>query len=733
MNITFDISYHLKFHHMATWFPYMEPRITICVDNLFNNRSVDILLDTDLAITNKKYSNENRGTYLMEFRGETEKVSLDDIKIVKSFYTKNTNEIPTNSCLMLFVFATHLNADTIPCQICVARNRLNIYHIWKSSSKKSFQTQVNMGAQDPVTNKYCDIGYLTLNFRPRSISISLTLKWKEVKDYTNEEIYKIAEKHRNEESKWMKKKFKIVWKGSESIVDMFGFFLNTLTIPSAFFLQRNRDLTEGEFMILLYFAIRRYCVLNTEKKIRNVWYNFNKLLSLEDKCVILNTMLTLPATSHSYTLDHIIQNDGEELTTEIFQDGSKSDTSDCEDSGNENVSYSETFNDLKNVKNPILLELQLINRMYINVIPLWRTTSNHVLVVPDKINSLIYSNNKRQFNSLIQKRIFESDGDNENVSAHMNGASMPKDEYMKRLVNWDTKEAKRIIQCELQESRNLENEYRKRFNENFSLKDLPESIREGTGEFNPVNQSDKHIKTRTQLLDEAPCLIHTKREIYHPLGDPYQFYLNIIEMITPYFIKKYGYGISTFVPSYTDEMSYGITYSDFVRKDDSYKLMNRKVLSREEMNVIYNTSRMRIRPAFNKVKNNMGGDLSEYENILNDPDKVLSIYDFSDIKIIGTPNKNDQEIIDSIVKIADEIVKAFKKHRGQQFYFDIKKSEIATMTFGHKFHLLFIKQYVEEFITYLCSSKMKIVSVEYFMEVFGENMRNVVFVISIVK
>jgi len=750
MNLKFNISYNLKFHHLNTTFFYMAPKLTICTDNLFNDKNIEIILDTKTATVHKQYKNIQRGTSLMGFSGIKDELKMQNVKVVKSFYTKNINKIPVDSSLMFFAFATHLNEESIPVQVCVGRSSMNIYQVWSKLNKKKkkrggkpVKISLELKNVDHIEDTTHFIGLVEVTFYPESIYLPEEMEWSEMKTIpSKEEIFKISERHRKEEEVWLKK-FSKVWSGSDKIIDMFGFYMDQLTIPVSFFLQKNRKLREKEFLILFYFALRRYAI-SKNLDVSDIWENFNKKLPLKEKLIIANSMLTLLSTSHSYGSDHIISKEGSINITETFQDGGKSDTADCEDDGEEIYSIYETFVDYQNIRDPRLKELQILCKMYVPYICLWRTTNSHVLVPPTMINHVIKTNQTIKFKSAIEKRMYECRGNLEEISAHMNLIMIPKCENAKRLkVDDEGEKYGKVIENELKEALMLEKIYKREIDSSFKLSDLPRIVSEGTGEFNPVNQCDPHIVERTQLISEVESLYHTKRQIFHPTGDPYQFYLNNIEFVTPYYMKKYGYHVSNFFPAYCDRVkggerrTYGITYNDFVSGKSDYKIIGRKEHTQEELDIIYYTCKRRIRPSINKVKKQfISNKLEDIENFTNDIDKVFSMYDFSKVKIIGEPNSDDKNTMLDALKIAEFIKKkvSLKLTKPSLDDEEEEESNIASLMFTCKVNLLFIEEFVTGFTEELSSVRdINIVNFDYFHEVFGENLRNIVFVISVLK
>jgi len=270
--------------------------------------------------------NETTSSKLYNFKGRCDNVIFDNITVPKSFYTKyygSGNNFPKDSCLLFYVYGTHLNTSDVPCNVCVGCASINIYEIFYLLKKKKKPVKKTIR----IKNREIDIGTITVYFDKEGKSINLKTGWHNCKVYSDEKVNEIAHEYAKHEFDWIQL-FKKKWSGTEGMMDLFGFMMMGHTIPIAFFLQRNREMTEKEFNILLYFSLRRYSIEN-DLELKDMTTIFHKLPFIE-KCSILTTLLTIVSTSHSYITDYYISREGVQELVETFQSPSKSDSGDCE-------------------------------------------------------------------------------------------------------------------------------------------------------------------------------------------------------------------------------------------------------------------------------------------------------------------------------------------------------------------------------------------------------------------
>jgi hypothetical protein len=601
---------------------------------------------------------------LYHFKGMSDNIVLDSITVPRSFYTryyKNGSSIPKDSCLLFYAYATHLNASEVPCNVCVGCGSLNLYDAYVSIKKRG-----KCSKKITLKNRELSIGTITVHFDEDSIIMDKYLGWHNCPVYSRKIVNEVAHEYAKHEYDWIQL-FKKKWKGISGMMDLFGYMMMGHTVPIAYFLQRNREISEKEFKVLLYFALRRYAIENGYD-LSNMVDIFHKLPFVE-KCSILTTLLTLVSTSHTYNTDYYITKDGHYELIETFQSPSKSDSGDCEDFSSEIIKLIDTLIDLNDIKDPILKEL---------------------------------------------------------VCIKLNKDFVIDEEY------------KRIIKLEETEFIKAFKHYKRTYDNDFTTKKLIRIILEGTGEFNGVNQVDKYPFLRDKLMDAIPELSLSKFKIFHPTDDPRQFYLNKISMLVPKFIKKYNYPLSTFVFSYNSKKTkkkqiYAVTYNDFI-ENKPYNLVPRKQLTKKELSLVMATCKKTIRHSIismNKTKRM--STLNEIASNVDDLKSAFSIYDTSLIKCEMDRKRNQIETylkgFNKFLEVQNSINSKLTKTRIGSG----STSKIVKLCYTFKPWVFLFNDFNSGFKRGLLNSGLGITRVEYFPEIMGENLENIVVVISVKK
>jgi len=430
------------------------------------------------------------------------------------------------------------------------------------------------------------------------------------------------------------------------------------------------------------------------------------------------------------------------------------------DFSSEIITIFETFVNLKGIKDEILLELQIIGRFFIPCVSLDRTTVSSIELSPSEVNDSIEESSSKKFSSVEEQKIAECQGRNSNVSAHMNVMMFPVPVFFKHLTfkfnkfYITTREGKesllsfeKIKKLEMGKFSENWNIYIGKYDRSLKVKDIPQIVLEGTGEFNPVNQKDPVGYERFKLLKNIPILQVSKYKIFHPVYDPKQFYLNLISLITPRFLKTYGFPLTTFVLSYKrgGEHVYGITYNDFI-KDGDYNIHPNRTLTETEVDAVYSSCKLRIRPSIMKLNKDIR--LESYEKI----DKIMQRWDesikLSDMRMkvfkgieeskkiesIGINLAFAQAVINLEGMLKEKVIPVYQSIERKAYLANKKDQETATLLFTCKPYLFFFDNFRKYLVEGLISEKLKnIVNIGYYIEVFGENLRNIVLKVTMIK
>ncbi len=370
----------------------------------------------------------------------------------------------------------------------------------------------------------------------------------------------------------------------------------------------------------------------------------------------------------------------------------------------------------------------------------------------------------KKFKNLMEERMFDCQGDNSKVSAHMSCKLVPTNLFYDNLrpdLNPDFKndpKFKKICKSELGKFHKFHEYYKSKYDITLKADDLPIIICEGTGEFNAVNQHDKVAEHRERLFKYAPVLKNSKYKIYHPIGDPKQFYLNMISMIVPKFIKEYQYPLSTFVLCYNvksrhggNKMIYGVTYNDFVERKP-FSIVPRKQMTPKEMNVVHTTCRKTIRQSAIRV--NKGEQLDSYVRIASKVDNlknVFNLYNTSSIrtKIGGGGVRPSGGTYDELYYTAVKMLIGTQKKINNKLG-GVTPEKIRGRTYGTRPspssrdddvkiyftlqpYVVASRRFNKDLIRGLTRRNVGVTKLDYFCEVFGENVRNIVLVVSMKK
>ena len=354
--------------------------------------------------------------------------------------------------------------------------------------------------------------------------------------------------------------------------------------------------------------------------------------------------------------------------------------------------------------------------------------------------------------------MIESRGREGGISAHMNVLAYPMNTFFKYLKIHGPEFAtfEKIIAKERIEFSNNVAEYKRLYDPKFKKKHIPCVVFEGTGIFNPIDEIDPYIANRQKLRSGVESIRSTKFRIFHPVGDPKQFFLNILSLISPYFIKKYNLGISTFVMGYSDmgrsiytshskvPICYGITYNDFIRKS-SHVIEPKPILENYERDFTYVTTRRNIRnqsvflreelqidsledvakniPSVHKLFQNEKNitlhspfDIQKEVHVIDGADDSLKMEHFRQALVIANNIKN--EINTTISKRVRKNEKFDSSLPNENFLYVCLPS------------LLFYKNFVSDFVSGLINPKLPVVHVNFTYEIFGEVTKNIVFIVT---
>ncbi|MHA1682573.1 MAG: hypothetical protein ACTSUE_16670 [Promethearchaeota archaeon] len=379
----------------------------------------------------------------------------------------------------------------------------------------------------------------------------------------------------------------------------------------------------------------------------------------------------------------------------------------------------------------------------------------------------------RTFKSIDAKRMFQCKGKEYRiVSAHMSVLGFPFhifDQKLRRGIPFNRKFQREYkerlynaLDADMEEFECLVAHYKRTYDSSFSKKDLPILVLEGTGSLNAVCEDDPFLVERMTFAKECPIFQLTKREIYHPLGDPYQFYLNPLSIITQHFIKKHHIPLSTFVLSYWNKSCkgtpYGITFDDLIENDKSTIIIPRECMTDDEVTIMYKTCRLNVHAPTVLVIKGMsfqGIEKSVIKHIgtkttqstmvkdeEEDEEEEVDIFDTSLTKIIGGKSKKEYDMFFSnTIKIASIMSSTIQKRLGERKLRIgdnenkvFSNDELATLLYTCKPKTLFYKEFVDGVVKECTKARnVQVLWVDCFMESLGNLMNNVVFVIVVRK
>jgi len=604
MDVQFtDLSWDLRFHHHASDLPSVEPRIAVCADSLYEATSVDVCLDVRRA-EKLGYPEPRTQTELMHFCGSLGRpITLRATPAGESaigMFSGGAGSVPRDTRVLFWVYATHINEDQFPSQVCVGMGGLNVHELWKEMHTRGKTTlRVSIG------NRARSVGSVEVTVaKPSFLSFHDGHGWGKTQTPTLsvDEEARVAREHAAKESAWVAT-FEKVWGNVDNMVDLYGFLIGGFGLPISYFLTRNRaELREKEWKVLLYYALRRYAV-EKSRPMGDVVADFRgRKLPFLQRCAILAEMITLPVHSHAYMTDYVISDTGDYKLIEIFQAAGRSGSGDCEDFARQMANLWDTFC-ATIFRDPLLAELRAIARMHIAVVSLDRTTVPRLGV--GGLGAAI----RGQFRSAMEKRMAECQGTRRDVTAHMNVFAVPRGTFFALTrpdLNASTADVLgSIASTDKEDFADCVESYRETYDDDFDEAQLRVIVLEGTGNFNAVDEADPHAEERRFLGDERfEALALGKHKIYHPVGDPKQFYLNPLLFITPYFLKRYRVPLTTFVCAYEngDRLIYGVTYADLMRQSRDVCLVPMEPLTRRELVAAVSAARRNYRHPFGGLR-----------------------------------------------------------------------------------------------------------------------------------
>jgi len=720
MDITLgEVEWNLRFHHHAiAGLPMVEPRVVVCMDSLYDATSTDICLSVETA---EKLGHFERTTesISMRFRGRTSDVLLKcgepDFGSAMGMFDEK-GEVPVNTKVIFWVIATHINSDNFPSQVCIGMGSLQIYPLWKKvqsgPTKEATATVV-------VGNRSLSHGEIRVTVRRGNfVKLGPGLRWSSRSAPSVDEEVSVAKQHARREGKWISS-FEKEWGSVDNMVDLYGFLIGGYALPISFFLSRNRsDIREQEWKVLLYYALKRYCI---EKglSMQSIVARFSSL-PMKQKCAVLGEMVTLLVHSHSYMTDYVIDASGRYRLLEIFQSASRGNSGDCEDFSRQLCNLWETFSAAEKFRNPILAEMQAISRLYIAVVSLDRTS------VPKMNAGGVGSSSTRQFRTKMERRMWECQGRRRDVSAHMNVFAVPRLLFFELVrpdlsPGDDQTTVSSLVAMDKEELSETIEHYRETYDEDFDPSALDVVVLEGTGNFNCVNEADPHPAARDTLSD-FESLSLGKHKIYHPVGDPKQFYLNTLIFITPYFLKRYRKPVTTFVCAYEDDgaLVYGTTYSDLIRKSRDICLVPMWPLAQREAEAAISASRRNYRHPFSSLRSTARiSSLADVENFR--PFENLAVEEARTV-VGGTSIRDEADAFSRALENARVVVSDVNKIKGS-----LRGTPIV---FSFSYIYFASDDFLSTLADELASSRL-VKSVSVYPEVFGETMRNIVLVVSV--
>lgn len=799
MNIKFNIKCNLKFHHCSLPILGFSPFITTSFDDEIYGTSSDLILNVGSAFVGSN-SNKVSQTKLHEFHDNFKNVQISSEMKKDSIYQKIRNSsggggggIPRDSLLIFHVFSSHISSsNNVPCTVCVGEGNINVQDIYQGLSKRKYIERTVA-----IKNRTESIGSLKLQFSKNNFvmienNMNSILQFDTSPKYDNKMIEGIIMRSASREYSYIGT-FQKLFSGIDKMIDLFDFNMVGFRLPVSFLIQKLRSLDENGFRVLLYFTLRRYALEN------NVKFDFgsNKSIinhfSIIEKCSILTNLITLISISHKYNTDYLITKDGVRKLIETFQDPSKSDSGDCEDFAKEIITIIEAFVAVKTT-NKTLLELQTICKMYIESAALSRTTVASLNLSNVQTQKKIKTNMSRKFISDVERWRNESQWNNMKVSAHMTVPLILKPVFYNRLniklresqvvnLNCDKHENmlsecskcikmdgiqmcdnhknmkckdcvsirgifpnndskirfEWIVKDDMKRFHNTLDYYRKNFDSHATIGDFPDVlICEGTGEFNGVNQSDPHLDERRNILNNVNVLGLAKYKIFHPIGDPEQFFLNIISLYTPYFIRHYGYPMANFIMSHPNKNGgnvYSVTYNDFIQGKGNYNILPMFLYNSNEMKTVMQSCKQKVRSSILKTNKSFfqnPNNLIEIQNNVNNIDNIDKMYDLSsrvyhgDIDEKGAKMELLSKAIESARRIKG-VVNTFLGNRGTSH------GRIANLLFTFKPEYFRFEQFISGLTKELVTERLNIREIDFFLEPFGETMRNIVLVITINK
>lgn len=704
----------------------VEPRVVVCMDTLYDASSTDLCLDVKSAEKFPSTYERTTQTISMLFHSITKDVILqcnpiDVNSVISDHYVKG--EVPLDTKVLFWVFATHINTDDFPSQVCIGTGILRLHALWEMAQRTN-EKYVKMDVV--VMSRALKHGTITVSARRRDlVQFHTGVGWSRSprRILTVDEEVAAAKLHATKEGRWVRS-FSKVWGGVDNMVDLYGFLINGYAFPISFFLTTNRsDMGEKEWKVLLYYAMRRYAIEKGMKMIEVV--GGFRSLPVKQKLSILGEMITLPVHSHAYMTDYVIDSNGGYRLLEIFQSASRGNSGDCEDFSRQLCNLWESFCSTQIEEDSTLMELQSLARMYVSVVSLDRTSVSNMSmhrIVRNSESGNTLSQGRRKMAARMQS----CQGHRRDVSAHMNVFAIPRPTFF-MLMRTDlspkghgTSDLMSTIASDDKEAfiDAVEN-HKENFDENFEPSLLDVVVLEGTGNFNCINEADSHCRVR-DILSEGNSLSLGSHKIYHPVGDRKQFYLNTLLFITQYFMKRYRMSFTTFVCAYKvgRDLIYGTTYADLIRKSNDICLVPMWRLNSEETSAALSAARRNYRHPFSHIKNTARissiADVESYK-----PFENIAVEDYR--TVVGGTSLRDEAIAftramanaRSIVSVVNET----GRDRGS-----------VGMVFSFSYVYFLSANFLSTLSDELTTSTV-VKSVTVYPEVFGETLRNIVMVV----
>lgn len=497
------------------------------------------------------------------------------------------NLIPTDSAFCMYLFKVERDDTNLPCYIQAAATTFRVYDLVNAAKKNQPLKVVLKASLDTIGSvSLCATAAPVVKFSSGSVWYDIsTMSLKHETVNIDREGNALVEVYARNTKTWVSRRFMNRFEMSSRINCYYDFNMLGHRFPVAFLLNRTAKTNALFFLNQFYYAMKRHLIrtqrlsLPEMKKmtLQGTLQIYTHSFGLRQRTGILAEMLTLVPTCLRYVTDHTIMiGSGETRNVEDFDSvPTEGGVMDCEDVTVANRTMLHAFRScdtsqlksssgastyLLELAKSVIEELKILAMCYIDMVCLDRVSIASASMIGQGVQqkSLTAHMNLMLLPvpTFIDRARLTIDG-NGKLQDHSNNQAQDLENAFRSELYKQTGHRNALEKAMLHSHELLMESTEAPGGEwaiskstlRSSLDVLPSLVLEGTGIYTPLDEEDAHKEIYKYMHSEksGEVLNYSSDMIFHPRGDPTQFFLNVILCITTFWIDNYGVCASEFI------------------------------------------------------------------------------------------------------------------------------------------------------------------------------------------